>query len=69
MQDTEKEQPQKNSIMNGRLWQTWRIDHSENNAYCIYMYRQNVAETSVILLTPGDEGPIGETMNKYLVDA
>ena len=33
------------------------------------MYRQNVAETSVILLTPGDEGPIGETMNKYLVDA
>ena len=33
------------------------------------MYRQNTAETSImILLTTGDEGPIGETMNKYLVD-
>ena len=33
------------------------------------MYRQNIAETSVILLTSGDEGAIGETMNKCLVDA
>ena len=32
------------------------------------MYRQNIAETSVILLTTGGEGPIGETMNN-LVDA
>ena len=31
--------------------------------------KNNIAETSVILLTPGDDGPIGETMNKYLVDA
>ena len=33
------------------------------------MCRQNIAETSVILLTTGDEGLIGETKNKYLVDA
>ena len=33
------------------------------------MYRQNIAETSVNLLTSGEEGPIGGTMNKYLVDA
>ena len=33
------------------------------------MYRQNISETSVILLTSGDEGPIGETMNKCLADA
>lgn len=31
--------------------------------------KNNIAETSFIPLTSGDEGLIGETMNKYLVDA
>ena len=32
------------------------------------MYIKNIAETSVNLLTSGDEGLIGETMNKYLAN-
>lgn len=69
MQDTEKEQKKFFKKLMGGSDKHGELTILKNNVHCIYMHRQNIAETSVILLTSGDEGPIGETMKKYLVDA